>query len=111
MALINIDNIVQDILRLLKNTDANTGLEIMSYKRNRAISITRIDDKDFLVIENGYVHDENTINSELLGKHLKKLVKKEFPRSKKVRIFKFTDPEQLDRHHQKRHDPKSFVFL
>lgn len=101
MALINIDNIIHDILRLLKNTDINAGIEIMSYKRNRAISITRCNDKNFLVIENGYVHEENTISKDQLGKHLKKLVKREFPRSRKVRIFKFTNPEQVKRHHQK----------
>lgn len=101
MALINIDNIIQNILRLLKNTDVNAGLEIMSYKRNRAISITRLNDTKFLVIENGYEHEENTICKDQLGKHLKKLVKREFPRSRKVRIFKFTDSQQLERHHQK----------
>lgn len=101
MALINIDNIVQDVQRMLKSTDANAGLEIMSYKRNRAISITRVDDNNFIVIENGYIHEENSISNDQLGKHLKKLVKREFPRSRKVRIFKFTDPEQLQRHHQK----------
>lgn len=101
MALINIDNIIQDILRLLKNTAVNAGLEIMSYKRNRAISITRSNDSKFLVIEKGYVLEENIISKDQLGKHLKKLIKREFPRSRKVRIFKFTDREQLERHHQK----------
>lgn len=101
MALINKDSILSDIMRYLKTCECNTGLELMSYKRNRWVAITSLGNKLYAVREKGYVDEELEINYPQLEKHLKKLIKREFPRSRKIRIFKFSDPVQLDRHHQK----------
>ncbi len=101
MALVNIDNIVNDTIRIAGGLSPDTGVELMSYKRNRTISITFLGNQMFRLVEKGYVEQETTISFEELPKLLKKAVKKEFPRSRKVRLFKFTDPIQLDRHHQK----------
>lgn len=101
MALVNIDNIILDTVRNLKNMPVNGGLELMSYKRNRTIAVIRLDQDTFQVQQKGYVEQTLTVPADGLQKVLKKAVKKEFPRSRKVRIFKFTDPDQLQRHHQK----------
>lgn len=73
----------------------------MSYKRNRTIAITHLGNDQFLLTEKGYVEDENNVNGSILQKELKKAIKREFPRSRKVRLVKFDDPAQLDRPHQK----------
>ncbi len=99
MALVNIDTIVNDTIRIAGSLSPDTGVELMSYKRNRTISITFLGNQMFRLVEKGYVEQETTISFEELPKRLKKAVKKEFPRSRKVRLFKFTDPIQLDRHH------------
>jgi hypothetical protein len=51
-----------------------------------------------LVIEDGYFKDRFLIKSDKLKKLLKILLKKEFPRSKKIRLYvmgKFLDEEAL----------------
>lgn len=101
MALINLDTVFQDSIRHLKNCHINCGIELMSYKRNRTIGITKLDDDLFQVMENGYVEEQTEHDLASLQKALKKAMKREFPRSRKVRLFKFDDPTQLSRHHQK----------
>jgi len=52
-----------------------------------------------LVIEDGYFKDRFLIKSDKLKKLLKILLKKEFPRSKKIRLYvmgKFVDEEALN---------------
>jgi len=52
-----------------------------------------------LVIEDGYFKDRFLIKSDKLKKLLKTLLKKEFPRSKKIRLYvmgKFVDEEALN---------------
>lgn len=101
MALVNIDNILQETLRAIKNCPANSGIELMSYKRNRSISLIRLSDTTYLFEERGYQDQQKTIEHDQLSKMLKQACKREFPRSRKVRMFKITEPSQLDRHHQK----------
>lgn len=101
MALINLDTVYQETIRHMKNCDLNNGVELMSYKRNRTIAITRIGNDSFFLTEKGYIEEEIELDMNSLQKHLKKAMKREFPRSRKVRLFKFDNPEQLTRHHQK----------
>lgn len=101
MALINIDSVFQESIRQMKNCTADSGIELMSYKRDRTISLTSMGDDKILLSENGYVEAQTVHDLSSLAKELKKAIKREFPRSRKVRLFKFDDPEQLERHHQK----------
>ena len=101
MALINIDTIIQETRRQLKKMQAPGGIELLSYKRNRSIAILLLADGRYLVRENGYRTEEKSLQPDELPRDLKVRVKREFPRSRKVRLFKFQDPAQLDRIHQK----------
>ena len=76
MALVNITTIITDTKRVLQKIDPPGGVELLSYKRNRGIA-------------------------DNLVKELKPLIKHEFPRSRKVRLIKFSDPQELERSHQK----------
>jgi len=42
---------------------------------------------DFLIIEDGYFHEKHHLRMDKLRKTLKTLLKKEFPRSHKVRLY------------------------
>jgi len=101
MALINKDAVLKDCLRTLKKVKVHEGIELLSYKRNRTIGIIKLSEDRFLVKENGYVIEELVIPLAKLAKILKLKIKREFPRSRKVRLFRFHDPVELDREKQK----------
>ena len=101
MALVNKDAVLKDCLRALKKVALHEGIELLSYKRNRTIAIIRLGMDNFLVRENGYIIEEMVVPQENLAKTLKIRIKREFPRSRKVRFFRFHDPEELNRQKQK----------
>lgn len=101
MALINIDSILSETKRRLATTLVGAGVELMSYKRDRTIAIIAIEGGAFCLRERGFRDTEKIITSDQLGKHLKKLIKIEFPRSRKIRLHKFSNEEELNRVHQK----------
>ena len=101
MALINIDSALTDALRYIKSCPAGSGLEIMSYKRNRTVGIVKLEDDLLQFIENGYLKNDTTIGVDQLRKKLKTAIAREFPRSRKVRFFKFSSIDELERIHQK----------
>lgn len=101
MALVNKDAVLKDCLRALKKVAIHEGIELLSYKRNRTIAVIRLDVDTFLIRENGFVTEERIVSLEKLGKTLKTGIKREFPRSRKVRFFRFHDLEQLNRKRQK----------
>jgi hypothetical protein len=87
MALVNIDSVLRNLLRKLKKLNPPQGVELLSYKRNRSIAVLLLDDEKILVRERGYRDEEQTIEKSYLANHLKKLIKYEFPRSRKVRVY------------------------
>ena len=101
MALVNIDTVYHEIKRILLHCDEKGGVEILSYKRNRTVAIIKESGGRVTVREKGYQENEWLFSEEELPKKLKSIFKKEFPRSRKLRLFKFTDPKQLERIHQK----------
>lgn len=101
MALINIASILADTLRVLEKTTPPGGVELLSYKRNRSIAIIKRDTNRVLLQERGYQEQEIDIPLPQLGKELKAMIKREFPRSRKVRMIKFQDPKTLERLRQK----------
>ena len=92
MALVSIETLRQQVLRTLDKLVAPAGLELLSYKRNRTIRITVLDDGRYFIEEDGFVKQEMTVEQEALGRILKTLFKREFPRSRKVRLYRFDDP-------------------
>lgn len=62
-------------------------LDLRTYKRNRSVIIVKQGKEDVLVIENGYFQERFKLKQEKLRKLLKTLLKKEFPRSNKIRLY------------------------
>ncbi len=101
MALVNIDTVFHEIKRILLRSREKGGVEILSYKRNRTVAIIKEGNGKVTVREKGYRNNEWVLTEEELPKKLKSIFKREFPRSRKLRLFKFSDPTQLERIHQK----------
>ena len=52
-------------------------------------------------VPEGYEPQEMECSPEALVRELKSMIKREFPRSRKVRMIKFADPAKLERERQK----------
>lgn len=101
MALINIVSIIQESIRQLKKISAPGGIELLSYKRDRGLALIHQDEEAVLISEYGYLVEDKVVAIDDLGRELKIRIKREFPRSRKVRLNKFQDPAELDRVWQK----------
>lgn len=101
MALVNIDTALRDAVKIMHTRPENGGVELLSYKRNRTVALTRSSDSTIRIQENGYVIEDVEIAMSELSKKLKTIIKREFPRSRKIRFFKFSSPEELNRIRQK----------
>ena len=73
----------------------------MSYKRNRSIAILKKNASLFEVHENGYEQQKLELTEDKLTKELKIMIKREFPRSRKVRVVKLADAQDLNREHKR----------
>lgn len=94
MALINIDTAIKRALQKLKKLSPPEGVEILTYKRNRGVSILKIDEDLLSVRERGYEENEFSVSFNDLSKLLKSISKREFPRSRKVRVYQLANPEE-----------------
>jgi hypothetical protein len=101
MALVNIETVLQETLNAIRTCPPGTGLELLSYKRNRSIALVMLDKQTLRMIENGYVKKETRISTSQLRKRLKTAIAREFPRSRKVRLCKLLSFEDLSRPRQK----------
>ncbi|PIE60816.1 MAG: hypothetical protein CSA31_00070 [Desulfobulbus propionicus] len=101
MALINISTVRKKTLSVLAKITPPGGVELLSYKRNRSFAIIKQDDEKFLVKERGYLEQEVVSDINSLPRVLKEMIKREFPRSRKVRLVIFQDPAELERQRQK----------
>ena len=96
MALVNIDSVLRNLLQKLEKLHPPQSIELLSYKRNRSIAVLLLDDGKILVRERGYRDAEQVVEKSLLPRHLK-LIKYEFPRSRKVRIYQVDNPLELEK--------------
>ena len=91
--------IIDTVCERLKKLPLGHYLELKTYKRNRSLIIAKTDEEDLLVIENGYFQERFRIKPEKLKRLLSTLVKREFPRSHKIRLYvmgKFVEEEALN---------------
>ncbi len=92
MALVNIQSAIKRVQQIVRKLEPPQGVELLTYKRNRGITIIKIDEKTVSIQERGY--EEQTLLVEIgeLGKTLKAITKREFPRSRKVRVYQLDSP-------------------
>jgi hypothetical protein len=101
MALVNIDSVVSNLLLKLGKLSPPQGIELLSYKRNRSIAVLLLGDNRFLVRERGYREEEQIVDKGGLQKHLKSLIKYEFPRSRKIRLYQIDTIQDLEKKRKK----------
>ncbi len=101
MALVNRDSAIQYVLNFLKKSIPPQGVEILSYKRIRGVSVMLIAKDLVLVRERGYLEQEFESKISELHRHLKTIMKREFPRSRKVRIYQLKSSEELNKERKK----------
>ena len=101
MALVNIDSVLRQVLQKLEKLNPPRGIELLSYKRNRSVAVLLLGDNSFLVRERGYREEELVLDKAELAKHLRVLIKFEFPRSRKVRLYQLENPEELGQDRKK----------
>ncbi len=95
MALVNIQSALGKAVTALRKSPVGQGLEILSYKRNRGVSVFKVSEGEYRVVERGYQQTDLLIPEKQLSKILKTVIKREFPRSRKVRIYHLEDQGQL----------------
>ncbi|WP_320174420.1 hypothetical protein [Maridesulfovibrio sp.] len=89
--MIDKDSAIESVMRKLKKIQVGKGLDLRTYKRDRSVVILRKGEDSFLVIEDGFDTERFTEDFKGVKRLLKKLLKKEFPRSNKIRIYDVDD--------------------
>lgn len=79
--------IITTILTRLQNLPSNHYLDVRTYKRNRSVLIIKIDNDSLKVIENGFFYEEYEVQQKDFKRLFKSILKKEFPRSTKIRLY------------------------
>ena len=100
MALVNSETVLREVLAALKKIGAPAGLTVLSYKRNRGIDLLRREGETVWVRERGYREEECTTTLAELPRLLDAMLRREFPRSRKIRLYRLSGPEELERQHK-----------
>ena len=79
--------ILQTVEDRLKKLPVGHYIDLRTYKRNRSVLIVKNSATEYTFIEDGYAEERFRIHSERLRKMLSILLRKEFPRSHKIRLY------------------------
>jgi len=80
-------NIIEVIQEKLRKLPTGHYLDMQTYKRNRSVLVVKDKEDDILIIENGYFQDRYHVHINKIRKALKELLRREFPRSSKIRVY------------------------
>lgn len=84
---------IPTIMNKLKKLQPGHAIDLRTYKRNRSVVIARINDDEFDVVEHGFAQERFTVSLDKMKKLLKNLIKREFPRSTKIRLYDLGEAE------------------
>lgn len=79
---------METVLERLARLPVGDALDMRTYKRNRSVVLHKTAEDGYTVIQNGFeqaVYED--LSAKKLKKQLKTLLKKEFPRSTKIRLY------------------------
>ena len=85
--MIDLQQAIPTLLKRLKSQAVGECLELCSYKRDRCLLLMPREGGEILVIERGFEEHRFQVEPGKLKKLLKTLVKREFPRSTKLRLY------------------------
>ncbi|QGY40129.1 hypothetical protein GM415_08315 [Pseudodesulfovibrio cashew] len=78
---------ITTIMNRLKKLPTGHAIDLRTYKRNRSVLIARVGNDEFDVVERGFEEARFLVSRDKLKKLLKMLMKREFPRSTKIRLY------------------------
>ncbi len=78
----------------IKKLPLGHAIDLRTYKRDRSLVIVKLTAAELLVVEDGFEQNEFRVATTGLPKLLKMLLKREFPRSNKVRLYQLGKFEQ-----------------
>lgn len=80
-------NAIPTITTKLKKLSIGQGLDLRTYKRDRSVMILRVAEDEYEVREDGFEKKRFETDFKGLKKLLKTMMKREFPRSNKIRVY------------------------
>lgn len=80
-------NAIPTILTKLKKLEVGKGIDLRTFKRDRSVAIRKTGNDSFDVMEDGFEKKQFESDLKSMKKLLKTLLKKEFPRSNKIRVY------------------------
>ena len=101
MALLNRAGVIKHIITAIAKLEISHGFEILSYKRDRGIDVLRMGEQTVWIREHGYKEEDFELPLAELEKRLKSLIKYEFPRSRKLRVYQIKGADELNRPRKK----------
>lgn len=81
------DNLIPELLKRAAALPQGHALEVRSYKRDRGFLLVRESESRYWVVEDGFHHERLCLPCDDLKRHLRGVVKREFPRSHKLRLY------------------------
>jgi hypothetical protein len=85
--MIDKDRVEKIVMEKLHALEVGHCLDMRSYKRNRSVLFVKLDASHVFIVEDGFEKNEFQVALDALPKLLKKLLKREFPRSRKIRLY------------------------
>jgi len=79
--------IIPAVVKRLKAMEPGTFIDLRTYKRDRSVVIHKLGDDSFRIVEDGFSSEKFEGDLVFVRKLMKSLLKKEFPRSNKVRLY------------------------
>lgn len=79
---------IDSVLKRMKKLKVGQCVDMRSFKRNRSVVIVCCGEDSFRVVEDGFFQEVwDNQSTEKVKRLLKTLLKKEFPRSNKIRLY------------------------
>lgn len=78
--------IIDTVIEKLKRLPKGSGLDLRTFKRDRSVIIIKKSETELRILQNGFDQHAFSVKQDKLKKQLKTLLKKEFPRSNKIRL-------------------------
>ena len=87
IAMIDKTNVVDTVCDRLRKLPGGECIDLRTYKRNRSVLIIKENDEMIKVIEDGFYKETFQVPIGKFRKTLRTLLRKEFPRSRKIRVY------------------------
>ncbi|WP_457574318.1 hypothetical protein [Desulfolithobacter sp.] len=74
------------VLSRCRKLDPGQAIELLTWKKDRSVRIIRLENGQLRVEERGFERQDFVVHLDKLKKLLRTLIKREFPRSHKIRM-------------------------